>query len=58
MSSLNTIRVFFPLLDKSVMVEAGKQLLKPALWSVFRKTWFAGAKEPVKNALLPFVKTI
>lgn len=49
---------FFPLLDKSVILEAGKTVAEACALVGFLKIWFAGAKEPVKNVLSPFVKTI
>jgi Uncharacterized metal-binding protein len=52
MSSLNTIRVFFPLLDKNVMVEAGKTVAQACALVGFPQNLVCGGKGTCKKCLV------
>ncbi|MDD3306221.1 MAG: ASKHA domain-containing protein [Acetobacterium sp.] len=52
MSSLNTIRVFFPLLDKSIMVEAGKTVAETCALIGFPQNLVCGGKGTCKKCLV------
>ena len=52
MSSLNTIRVFFPLLDKSVMLEAGKTVAEACALVGFPQNLVCGGKGTCKKCLV------
>ncbi|MBU4437977.1 MAG: DUF4445 domain-containing protein [Firmicutes bacterium] len=52
MSSLNTIRIFFPLLDKSIMVEAGKTVAEACALVGFPQNLVCGGKGTCKKCLV------
>ena len=52
MSSLNTIRVFFPLLDKSVILEAGKTVAEACALVGFPQNLVCGGKGTCKKCLV------
>lgn len=52
MSSLNTIRIFFPLLDKSILVEAGKTVAEACALVGFPQNLVCGGKGTCKKCLV------